>query len=143
MSIQASKPTNYPFGNPAFALPRRKYTSRDGKSVMVCQARIPLAAVPGLYVEASIWARDEKNQSTGELETVYGVALPRGMGHTEGDKAALAVERQVQQQVLDGYGAWLDDQAAKGETPATFDDTPRLVRKAVKPVIAPAAAPAK
>jgi hypothetical protein len=130
----AQSKVDYPFGVPAFGVPARKYASRDGKSTMTCQVRLPLLGAPGLSLQASIWAREQK-AADGTIEVHYGVALPRDLHAADNDQSAAAIVRRVQNEVLTGYDKWLDTAGAEAQKP--FDDTPRLVRK-----VAPAAAAA-
>jgi hypothetical protein len=134
---QAAQPSKaeYPFGIPAFGVPARRYNSRDGKSTMTCQVRLPLLGAPGLSLQASIWAREQKAADDGTIEVHYGVALPRDLHAADNDQSAAAIVRRVQNEVLTGYDKWLDTAGAEAQKP--FDDTPKLVRK-----VAPAAAAA-
>jgi hypothetical protein len=130
-----AQPT-YPFGVPAFGVPARKYASRDGKSTMTCQVRLPLLGAPGLSLQASIWAREQK-AADGTIEVHYGVALPRDLHAADNDQGAAAIVRRVQNEVLTGYDKWLDTAGAEAQKP--FDDTPRLVRKVATPAAAASA----
>lgn len=125
----------FPFGEPAFSIPERAFTSNRG-SRLVATVSVPLTAF-GLEVETAVWLTEKEDKAESCIVQDYSCSLPRSLRAVKDSTIGSDTVKLFKAHVMGRFDQWSSNPAiaAKLEAPKVVKatDNGRLVRR--KPLV--------